>query len=109
MTGRRDDMFKVRGATVYPTEVEGALHALDSVRRAYVVDVVDADGKAEVGAVVVLADGAGETTVDQLTRDAKARLSSFKVPTRWCLVGGDDVPMTNTGKVDKRGLQRLFD
>ena len=40
LTGRRDDMFKVRGATVYPSEVEGALHALPAVRRAYVVDVV---------------------------------------------------------------------
>ena len=26
-TGRRDDMFKVNGATVYPSEVEAALHA----------------------------------------------------------------------------------
>ena len=39
LTGRRDDMFKVRGATVYPSEVEAALHTIDDVRRAYVVDV----------------------------------------------------------------------
>src|SRR4051795_3573088 len=31
LTGRRDDMFKVRGATVYPSEVEGALRGLESV------------------------------------------------------------------------------
>ena len=42
LTGRRDDMFKVRGATVYPSEVESALHALPAVRRAFVVDVEDA-------------------------------------------------------------------
>jgi hypothetical protein len=30
------------------------------------------------------------------------------VPTRWCVIGADDVPMTTTGKVDKRGLQQLF-
>ncbi|HEX4527989.1 MAG TPA: class I adenylate-forming enzyme family protein, partial [Acidimicrobiia bacterium] len=56
LTGRRDDRFKVRGATVYPSEVEGALHALPSVRRAFVVDVVGEGGGAEVAAVVVPAD-----------------------------------------------------
>jgi acyl-CoA synthetase (AMP-forming)/AMP-acid ligase II len=100
-------MFKVRGATVYPSEVESALHALPEVRRAYVVDVVGAGGGAEVAAVVVPADGT--VTVDVLTADAKQRLSSFKVPTRWCIIGADDVPMTTTGKVDKAGLQQLFD
>jgi len=107
LTGRRDDMFKVRGATVYPSEVERALHALPSVHRAFVVDVAGAGG-AEVAAVVVLADGAEDATPDRLASEAKQRLSSFKVPTRWCIVAADDVPMTNTGKVDKTGLQQLF-
>jgi acyl-CoA synthetase (AMP-forming)/AMP-acid ligase II len=109
LTGRRDDMFKVRGATVYPSEVEGALHALPSVRRAYVVDVAGANGGTEVAAVVVLTDAASDTAVERLASEAKARLSSFKVPTRWRIVGPDDVPMTTTGKIDKTGLQRLFD
>jgi acyl-CoA synthetase (AMP-forming)/AMP-acid ligase II len=106
LTGRRDDMFKVRGATVYPSEVERALHALPTVRRAYVVDVVGATRGTEVAAVVVLA---ADTTTDRLASDAKERLSSFKVPTRWCIIDADEVPMTTTGKVDKAGLQRLFD
>ena len=37
--GRLDDMFKVKGATVYPSEVEAALRAVDGVRQAYVTDV----------------------------------------------------------------------
>ena len=41
-TGRLDDMFKVKGATVYPSEVEAALHANPDVQRAVVVDVGDA-------------------------------------------------------------------
>jgi acyl-CoA synthetase (AMP-forming)/AMP-acid ligase II len=99
----------VRGATVYPSEVERALHALPAVRRAYVVDVVGPGGGTEVAAVVVLADDAVSATVDELASGAKERLSSFKVPTRWCTIAGDDVPMTTTGKVDKAGLQHLFD
>ena len=46
---------------------------------------------------------------EESLRQAKARLSSFKVPTRWRIIGADDVPMTTTGKVDKAGLQQLFD
>ena len=32
-SGRLDDMFKVKGATVYPTEVEAALRAVPGVAR----------------------------------------------------------------------------
>src|SRR6476469_3178472 len=49
--GRSDDMFKVSGATVYPSEVEQALRSIDGVRNAFVTDVSGA-----VGAVVI-ADG----------------------------------------------------
>ena len=107
LSGRRDDMFKVRGATVYPSEVERALHAIDDVRRAYVVDVAG-DDSATVAAAVVLVDGSSYT-VDDLACDAAASLSSFKVPTRWRVIGNDDVPMTSTGKIDKAGLQKLFE
>ena len=39
--GRADDMFKVKGATVYPAEVERAVRAVDGVRQAHVTDVAD--------------------------------------------------------------------
>ena len=38
--GRRDDMFKVKGASVYPSEVEAALVAIPEIEKAFVVDVV---------------------------------------------------------------------
>lgn len=105
-TGRRDDMLKVKGTTVYPSEVEAALTGIDDVRRALVVDL-DLDGTVAIGAVVVAAPGAS-LTVEGLAREAKARLSAFKVPTRWAVVDAADVPMTVTGKVDKAGLQALL-
>jgi acyl-CoA synthetase (AMP-forming)/AMP-acid ligase II len=107
LTGRGDDMFKVRGATVYPSEVEAALRTIPGVARACVVDV-EGDGAAAVAAAVVLA-GRSRLTIDDLDRDARTRLSSFKVPTRWLVVAPDDVPMTSTGKVDKAALQQLFE
>ena len=108
--GRVDDMFKVKGATVYPTEVEGALRSLAGVRQAHVTDVVrdDADdagdGARAVGAMVVSA-----LTLDELVDGARARLSAFKVPTCWVVTdSADEVPMTATSKVDTAALRDLL-
>jgi acyl-CoA synthetase (AMP-forming)/AMP-acid ligase II len=106
-TGRRDDMFKVKGATVYPSEVEAALQANPDVQRAIVVDLGEHPAK-QVGALVVPAPGS-DVAADDLRRDAATRLSAFKVPTVWAIVGADNVPMMATGKVDKSGVQRLLD
>ena len=104
--GRKDDMFKVRGATVYPSEVEAALHSIPLVARAYVVDV-ELGGTTCVGAAVVLADGE-ERTPEELAEDLRPRLSSFKIPTRWKIVGHEEVPVTATGKIDQQALRRLI-
>jgi acyl-CoA synthetase (AMP-forming)/AMP-acid ligase II len=110
--GRRDDMFKVKGASVYPSEVEAALRALPEIQRVFIVDVDEggtaAAGTRAVGAVVVLAPGV-ECSDAELTAAAKRRLSAFKVPTRWRAVADDDVPMLATGKVSLPGLRALLE
>lgn len=99
--GRSDDMFKVSGATVYPSEVEAALREIDGVRAAFVTEV---DGR--VGAAV-LCDG---RTADELRAEGRTKLSSFKVPTVWLLLDSDDdVPRGATGKVDVRRLRELLE
>jgi acyl-CoA synthetase (AMP-forming)/AMP-acid ligase II len=102
--GRADDLFKVRGVTVSPGEVEAALRAVAGVRRAYVLE-----SAGEVGAVVLLEPGASLTTSD-LAAAARGALSAFKVPNRWALLREEaQVPLTATAKVDKAGLQALLD
>ena len=78
--GRSDDMFKVSGATVYPSEVEQSLRTIDGVDNAFVTEVSGA-----VGAVVI-----SDRPVDDLRAAARKLLSSFKVPTVWLLVDSDD-------------------
>ncbi len=104
--GRRDDMFKVKGASVYPSEVEAALVAIPEVEKAFVVDVVH-DGAPAVGAVVVLEAGA-DCSVEQLAGATRARLSAFKVPVRWTVIAPDEVPTTATGKLDQPAIRRLL-
>jgi acyl-CoA synthetase (AMP-forming)/AMP-acid ligase II len=104
--GRSDDMFKVSGATVYPSEVEAALRTLDGVTAAFVTNVPGAAGN-RVGAVVVC-DTA--TTAEALRAAARAVLSSFKVPTVWAVLEtDDDVPRHATGKVDTTRLREMLD
>lgn len=112
--GRLDDMFKVQGATVYPSEVEEALQQLPYVARAFAVDVI-ADGATRVGAAVVIAgDPAGVESSPsgleaRLVADARTRLSAFKVPARWRIVEAHAIPRTSTDKVDKDALRRLIE
>ena len=55
--GRADDMFKVSGATVYPSEVEAALRTIPSVAQAFVANVRDEnDDREVVGAAVLCRD-----------------------------------------------------
>lgn len=104
--GRRDDMVKVKGTTVYPSEVEAALATVPGVRRALVVDV-DAGGRTELGAAVVVGDDVALTVAD-LARETRTRISAFKVPSRWVVLDAAQVPVTATGKVDKAALQALL-
>src|ERR1700728_1964916 len=101
--GRSDDMFKVSGATVYPTEVEQALRDIDGVDNAFVANVPGAQGD-QVGAMVVCDTAA--KTVERMREMARPLLSSFKIPTVWLLVDDDDtIPRGPTGKLDIRRLR----
>ncbi|OBG22242.1 AMP-binding protein [Mycolicibacterium celeriflavum] len=97
--GRCDDMFKVSGATVYPSEVEQALRTVDGVQQAFVTDVAGA-----VGAVVI-----SGRPFEELRAEARKRLSAFKVPTVWLVTDSDDdIPRKATGKVDVRRLREIL-
>ena len=103
-SGRLDDMVKVKGATVYPSEVEAALRSITEVTQAFVTDVPDPAGRPEIAALVIT-----DAPLDVVRGAVKGRLSAFKVPTRWLVKGAlDDVPLMGSGKVDKAALQRLL-
>jgi len=103
--GRSDDMFKVSGATVYPTEVEQALRDIDGVENAYVTNLPGTHGD-QVGAAVVC--DTERITVERLRESARTLLSSFKIPTVWLLVDDDTIPRGSTGKPDIRQLRAML-
>jgi acyl-CoA synthetase (AMP-forming)/AMP-acid ligase II len=106
--GRSDDMFKVKGATVYPSEVEDALAAVPGVGRAFAAEIT-VDGATAVGAAV-LPDAGAALDLRTLAEAARQRLSAFKLPVRWVILASvDDLPKTDTGKIDKPRLRALLE
>lgn len=102
--GRSDDMFKVSGATVYPSEVEKALRSISGVATAVVTSVPDGE-RNRVGAMVA-GDG---LTVEGLRDRCRDLVSSFKVPTVWLVVpAADAIPHGPTGKADKRRVRDML-
>ena len=111
--GRLDSRVKIRGQSIEPAEVEGALRNLSGVREAIVdVESDGADAQAElrlVGYVVPSGVAAQGLTVDaQSLRAALAdRLPPHMLPSRIRVV--DSFPMLRSGKVDRQALRQLPD
>ncbi|MGE4552642.1 MAG: condensation domain-containing protein, partial [Desulfovibrionaceae bacterium] len=103
--GRRDGQIKIRGHRVEPEEVEAALAGLPGVRAAAVV----AEGPANeprLAACLVPAPGADpEALARSLRRHLADRLPGWMVPARFAAV--DAIPLTASGKTDRRALARL--
>jgi benzoate-CoA ligase family protein len=110
-SGRADDLLKVGGIWVAPTEVEECLLQHPAVSLAAVIGGDD-DGLVKPKAFVVLRDEArARAATDEavamlageLKEHVKTRLSRHKYP-RW-IVFVDDVPKNDRGKVDKKTLK----
>jgi acetyl-CoA synthetase len=103
--GRSDDMFKAAGYRIGPSEVENCLVKHPAVANAAVVPKPDAERGALVKAYVVLAPGhAGDAAlVEQLQQHVRGRLAPYEYPKEIEFI--DALPMTTTGKVQRRVLR----
>ncbi|MBV9524864.1 MAG: AMP-binding protein, partial [Candidatus Dormibacteraeota bacterium] len=99
--GRADDLLKVGGIWVAPTEVEACLADHPDVSEAAVVGV-ERDGLTRISAHVVLRAGA-DATPEALRAFVRSRLSGHKVPQEVEIVSG--LPHTASGKVDRRAIK----
>ncbi|MFE5698927.1 condensation domain-containing protein, partial [Streptomyces erythrochromogenes] len=97
--GRADDQVKIRGFRIELGEIETVLVGHPGVREAVVVAHQGADGHRRLVAYAVTADGVA--TADLRTHLA-AVLPDYMVPA--VFVPLDDLPLTPSGKVDRRSL-----
>ncbi len=100
--GRTDDMLKVSGMWVSPSEVENRLLTHDAVAQAVVVGAPDVDRLDKTVAFVVLKTGR-EATEDELIAYCRVGIESYKRPRRVVFV--DEYPTTATGKIRRVDLR----
>jgi acyl carrier protein len=99
--GRKDSQVKLRGYRIEIGEIEAALLAHPAIREAVVVIREDVIGEPRLAAYVVPPPGE-DVQVGQLHRFLKERLPSYMLPATF--VALSRLPLTSTGKVDRRGL-----
>ncbi len=102
--GRADDLLKVGGIFVAPTEVENVLMEHPSVLECVVVGYEDETQLTKAKAVVVVKPGAvhspGEALARELIELARGRLVHYKVPRK--VEFTDALPRNDRGKIARR-------
>ena len=105
--GRADDVFKAAGYRIGPSEIENCLIKHPAVANVAVVPKPDAERGAVVKAFVVLAAGHPGTPqlVAELQQHVRGKLAPYEYPKEIEFI--DALPMTTTGKVQRRVLRDL--
>ena len=103
--GRADDVFKAAGYRIGPSEIENCLIKHPAVANAAVVPKPDAQRGALVKAYVVLSPGfqASPALVADLQAHVRGKLAPYEYPKEIEFI--DQLPMTTTGKVQRRVLR----
>jgi acyl-CoA synthetase (AMP-forming)/AMP-acid ligase II len=102
-SGRLGDTINRGGEKFGPIEVEEALRAHPAVGDVAVAGITDDEMGQRVGAAVVVCR---PVTLDELRSHCRDRIAYFKLPERLIVV--DDIPYSETGKVNRRQLAALI-
>ena len=103
--GRRKEMLKVKGMSVFPSEIESVLGQHAAVTGSGVIGRADgARGQVPVAFVTVLPERRAEMTEAALEAFCRERLAVYKIPEIRIV---ESLPMTATGKVKKEELAKL--
>jgi benzoate-CoA ligase len=106
--GRADDMLKVSGLYVSPTEVESALLTHPGVLEAAVIGSEDPNGLVKPLACIVLKDRSAACTAlaDELKQHVKSVLAPHKYPRHVEFL--TELPKTATGKIQRFKLREIY-
>jgi amino acid adenylation domain-containing protein/FkbH-like protein len=99
--GRNDHQVKIRGFRVELGEIESHLMRHEAVAEAVVMMREDGMGDRRLVAYVT-ARGERPPAVDELRSDLKRALPEYMIPSAFVIL--DQLPLTPTGKLDRRAL-----
>ena len=103
--GRRKEMLKVNGMSVFPAEIEALLGQHPAILGSAVVGRADEDrGQLPVAFVMLKPEAVGTVDNTALVQWCRANMAVYKVPLVHIV---DALPLTATGKVRKQDLAPL--
>jgi len=104
-SGRADDMLKVSGQAVWPSEVEGIIQQHPAVLECGVTGAADDEGLLKPVAFVVLKDG--RTQSPELAAEIQQFVKTHTAPHKYprAVVFVDSLPKTATGKIKRFELR----
>lgn len=104
ISGRSKDLIIHKGFNIYPQEIENVLLSHPAVYQAAVIGKDD-DSSGQIPIAFLGVKGKNEN-LDIILRDlCSSNLASYKIPRKFiCL---EKLPMSATGKIDKKQLQQL--
>lgn len=104
--GRSDDVIKASGYRIGPAEIESCLVKHPAVANAAVIGKPDEVRGQIVKAYIVLQPGqaASQTLIDEIQAHVRGRLAPYEYPREIEFI--DALPMTTTGKVQRKELRR---
>lgn len=104
LNDRKKQLIKVKGYSVFPTEVEELIARHEAVFESSVAGLPDADtGEAIKAWVVLKEEWKGRVTPEELRAWAKENMTHYKVPKYVEFI--DTIPKTMVGKVLRRELK----
>jgi acetyl-CoA synthetase len=105
--GRSDDVIKSAGYRIGPAEIESCLVKHPAVANAAVIGKADDARGAIVKAFIVLQPGnlATDKLVEEIQAHVRGRLAPYEYPREIEFI--EALPMTTTGKVQRKELRRL--
>jgi benzoate-CoA ligase len=103
--GRTDDMLKVGGVFVAPSEIENCLLQHDAVLECAVIGHDDGDGLVKPKAFIVARENAApnEDLADEIKQFVRSKLALYKYP-RWIEFVAS-LPKNDRGKIDRKLLK----
>ena len=104
--GRKKDVIKHGGYSVFAVEVEATLGEHPAVAEAAVLGLPD-ERKGEIPVAVIRLHEGASATEEEIIAFSRERLSEYKVPQK--VRFAVELPRTGTEKVRKTGLRPLFD
>jgi acetyl-CoA synthetase len=105
--GRSDDVIKSAGYRIGPAEIESCLVKHPAVANAAVIGKPDEARGAIVKAYIVLQQGfsASSSLIEEIQAHVRGRLAPYEYPREIEFI--DALPMTTTGKVQRKELRKL--